>query len=140
MVRKVVETIYCDVDIAQQNDTLVIATHYAVPMPFGEPLDMCDHCLEVISKSLGVILSPDGLITIASTLKIEKAIEGAMAHVIPEKGSPEYYAGMRAFADAQNPPIRYMFGKQGQEKITYSPKLRQLYSDNLERLKSLQNE
>lgn len=138
--RKVIEIAYCDIDIARGGPSaeLVTATQLDCATPDGSK-DMCDTCWKEYAELFLAFVSPENALEgqAQAPLAVEAAPRPAPVE-IPEPGTPEYTAGMRAFADAQTPPIRYDYGKDGKRNWVYNPKLRKLYADNLERLRQLQ--
>lgn len=134
MVKKVVETAYCDVDYAQTGKAEIRAEHENVVI-LGEPYDLCDTCLENITKALDTYLDltpgpapgPDAALT--AELKPAQT-----ADTLPQQGTDEWFAAMRAFADAQKPPIRYLYGKEN--KAVYSAKLKRMFAANQAQLRA----
>lgn len=125
--KKIVETAFCDMDY-MQHGAMVPAEHVNVVILGSDPLDLCNNCVEHIHKWVASMLTPD------------LAIEAPQPepHVSPKPGTPEYTAALRAFADAQNPPIRYMYYSKarGKDIPVFGRKIRRLYEENEQRLRA----
>ena len=134
--RKVIEIAYCDIDIARNPEgELVTATQLDIATPDGGK-DMCDTCWKEYAELFLAFVSPENVLEgqAQAPLAVEAAPKAKTPHVSPEKGTPEYYQSLRDFADAQDPPIRYLYGKPEKQSAQYSQVLRRRWEENETRL------